>query len=623
MTPSIELSDYTGILRELADLRLVPHASFPAPAAKQLFARLLAQVPHFFMDNGNLFIGAVHPDEIQKNRLCLQAHLDHPGGILKAADSKKHLFAQVKGFSQPASLLGYELGAFSLSTGEHAADLEVEQVYSGREGAFAFFFPQAAALEARAGETFVVCHSAAFKEEDGYISSWNLDDMLNCAEIIRQIRKHPAGELYGLLTVDEETGHNGIKFFLENFREKELLLLNMDVVSDKTTLGNAPAGTEFGFRRTQAGVKLDECMPPAVEQRFSGHARADIPSGKCEAVTAVSGGAKALAVFVCIENFHNGNNRKQFLPERINTAVLSRYLEFIDNVVDALKKTRLPAMSATNTGGQILVTDLSGKISAMFSSAADFSGFLNNHLPELTRIFSDLGLSAPELHSGNYASYTGKADVKTIRAALAAIDLHQLRDKTLARLKQALPAHGFTALPDLEIIFLLFGRFNACNISSPRRAIILSLDRISPDDIERVLVHEMTHYYTDSAINHTSRVAGREALYYSEGLATAISAEVLGLPMAKALGMPEKKYAALCARKPQLEGWMKDYLAGDFMRLHEGKYHRYFIENPIPHPFLASEDAASRYGYFLAALETAELIDKGLFYDRLLQKPVS
>lgn len=613
-------------LQVLSTLHIVPHKSLDI-VQKRVLERIISPLPYFITDTGNVFIGAQSFESIYQDSLCLQAHLDHPGGVLKLSDTCDYGYCKYYGHTK-ARLAGHTVGCYLPGHTFPFATMEVEHICNTHTNEIILYFKDIHHNIVDQQAPIIVHAPFVPGIHENSITSWNLDDLLNVSIIIEYLKHNGTNQwCYGLLTLSEETGHSSLNSALDQLYDKNLFYVNMDCISDTIKTNH-----DFGIRKCQTEVKLDSCIP---RQLCDSEYCAEIPYGQCEGMTITAHKQKNISLFIKIQNFHNNVFRKKYEAESVTVETLGKYYTFVENTITELLQT----VSHTVTTAEPLqkkpsllhypklscsVIDHCTELRELLTELDTFSDYLTVGIKKISTIFSRYGLDVPALSRDSFTT------VKSIIASqhYPQITISFVEDivvfllDSLQGILQVSRDYFYRKISSIEIATLVLGNFNACNQTTPCHRILLSLEKIPLDDYQRIITHELTHYlmnyyWSRIPIDNIYRV------YYDEGLAVYLSAKYTSASLAKSLTLSENDFQRYTEHIEKLKCWFYDYAHGNHYRLFKGTYHEYFINKKICNPFLASKTEFSRYGYFLAALETAELIEEGVFNEKILCQPLS
>ena len=608
---------YYQIFEELSRLHIVPYHHWNS-FSRNILATLLENIPFFITDNGNIFIGEDAPAKIKNNRICLQAHLDHPGGKLYFSQTGDYMYSKIYGRKNSQSMVGRKFGAFLPGISQSLAELEVEHCQHNQDDYIILFFKANSDLiKDYQSEVLMVHYDSVPLIENNLLENWNLDDLLNAALIIYLLKyEQTFQDTYALLTLNEEVGHLGIYEFLNLIFDKNLFFINLDVIPSKSEIM-----TNFGIRSKQNQVPLDQFLPQAVIQSLDSKYLAEISSGVAEGVTLIKKNQRCVSLFVKIENFHNGTLLKNFAAEKISLSVLEEYLTFVKDISlkieESLEKRPPSSLKNHHEKIEIVLTDHASEIKKLILTSEDYTHYLTEVLPGLRKIFSKYNLNIPNFDLEYYSKYKNFLDNKEINI-LNQKDIEETAYYLIAQIAEIFKIKKERFCPQqIEIVQILLGNFNACNHYFPNQIIMLSDDKISSFELSRLLTHELTHFLTAN-IWRGLNLPEQLKKYYNEGLAVYLAAQKDQLPLYESLGFSQENYQHYLTQKNILEQFFADFWKGNHCKLHQGKIHTYFIENKIPHPFYAHQAELSRYGYFLAALETKIAFEEGNYYEKLL-----
>ncbi|MDY0091200.1 MAG: hypothetical protein RBT80_00700 [Candidatus Vecturithrix sp.] len=624
------LNQILQCLHELSSLHVVPYSTWTQDAIVRL-ETFLEGTPYCLTPHGNLFLGEDQFEHIQPGKICLQAHLDHPGGILHANQQAQYLFAKYYGIN--ARLTGYSLGVYEPGTSEKIDQIEVENaVFQERDQATCLFFKNNRKLsEALPERTFIIHHDAMPEMTESTISNWNLDDLIHCALIIALIkRKVFSDSVYGLLTHNEEVAQEGIRGWLHEIADTSLFFLNLDMIDTMLPLktpDDEPYQYMYGIRAEQSGIKLDQPLFPELINDVGRDYLAKIPVGKCEGHIMQEQSTRFMAMFLKIDHYHNGLNEKKFTAESLSVERFSHYLDFVQHTIVKINEYLAPNLSAKfitspqpEFPGTIHIVDHVEAIKDILDRCHTFSEYLYIGVPKLRTIYDNYQIPMPAITGENFEGMKGiilNGKYPDIRAS----QVHEWKTKIINELA-ILFDHIFQVQEKpVTLVKLALADFNARCTVRPER-ILLSVEQIPESELDRVLIHELTHYLT-ADIWSFQNMSPVKREYYSEGLAVVLSRKLLNVSLATALNMRDDDLTAYLDNITQLKLWNEEYLTGNVCSFFQGKYHQYFQKKEVVEPFVANGQQYQRYGYVLAALETQELMEKGGYDDHLFCQSIS
>ena len=176
--------EYCSILKTLSQLHIVPYYRWNN-AAKGLIGSLLEDIPFFITKSGNIFIGESSQEKIKNGRMCLQSHLDHPGGNLYFSENNDYMYMRFYGQRTSKFLVGRKFGTFLPGRYEKISSLEVEHCYeNGKDDITMFFKADDNLLNLYKSGQLIVHFDSELEINNGVLKNWNLDDLLNAAAII-------------------------------------------------------------------------------------------------------------------------------------------------------------------------------------------------------------------------------------------------------------------------------------------------------------------------------------------------------------------------------------------------------------------------------------------------------
>lgn len=418
--------------------------------SEKVLETVLNGIDYFITPEGNAFLGLSSFEEIQDQSLCMQAHSDHPGGHLMFDRENNHMYAKFYGHRKSKSaLIGRKFGVFKVGEIQALKYIEVEHCSEGQGEALTLFFePDQHLMDEYLTGELLIHYGQEPELRASTLSCWALDDLLNVAIIIEKLKNYCQNKrLYGLITVNEEVGHLGLKSSLGQLKEKKLFYLNMDVI-------DASMETEkpYGIRRRQEGIRLDQFIPKELISEFGQTYFADLKYGSCEGRTLITKGERALCLYVKIMNLHNGIMNRKFTAEMIEVDLMKDYLNFIDKVIGAMRENL-----------EVIHKVEKRNSSASFSNEVDIT--LNKS-------------------RGSLVSRLDEADINAIKLKLIA---------EIEEVFYPIPLSRLNINKSIEIREVTGGNFNACTKMTSHPHILLSVDRIPEDNMKRVLTHEMIH----------------------------------------------------------------------------------------------------------------------------------
>lgn len=627
------LNEIFQCLQKLSSLHVVPYYPWTPDAIRSLEI-LLEGVPYCLTPHGNVFLGENQIENIQLERVCLQAHLDHPGGVLNADQQTQYLFTQYYGTN--ARLLGYPVGIYEPGISEKIAQLEVENaIFQGSGQATCLFFkPNQTLYKALSKKTLLVHQNALPDMTAETISNWNTGALIHCALIIALLRSEEfSGRLYGLLSLNAQATQNGIRGFVYDTVDNPLFLINLDSIDNTLQLKNlddAPYQQSYGIRAEQAGIKLDQFIFPELLREIERAHLAKIPAGHCEAHAMQAANRPFISLFLKIRHYHNGVTQKKFTAEYLAVKELSHYVNFAKDAITMVKEhvtsnhskvfLTTVAGSQPEPSGTIHLVDQVEAIKNIFDRCQSFPEYLQSGIPKLQAIYSRYHIRVPNISADNFARVKNGA-LNGKFPEIQASQVYVWKNKVLGELTRLFNHNVLIQDKPVTLVTLLLANFNAFHV--PRlQSIFLSLEHISEDHLERLLIHELTHHLMADAWD-AQNISSPRREYYDEGLAVAISRKLSNSTLAEALYMKEEDFAAYLDNRAQLRMWFEEHATGKICSYFDGKYHQYFQRKPIIDPFMANGHQYQRYGYVLAALETEELMEKEMYYEYVFRQPVS
>ena len=149
--------------------------------------------------------------------------------------------------------------------------------------------------------------------------------------------------------------------------------------------------------------------------------------------------------------------------------------------------------------------------------------------------------------------------------------------------------------------------FNASNQSY---GIALSIEKLKMQDLQRVLVHEITHTLVNPLL-HPLSIPPLMKTTLGEGIACKATVDLLGISYAQSIGFSEMEYARYEENATWLASCLWQWLKGDLFAIRKGR-HEVIEPKQLPHPFLISKGGEfPKYGYFLGLHFVSEQMATG------------
>lgn len=609
---------FYSIFCKLSSLHVVPYYKW-TDERKLILSDIMGDTPYFITHDGNIIIGTDAIESIQENTLCLQAHIDHPGGTLYYDEANKHFYASWHGVRHNNYLIGRTVGIFG--AGNHTAikAVEIQHCHENEHGDVSIYFDyddEVASLYESG--TLLVHELQAPTVTDTHLINWNLDDLIHVAFIVTYILMHPEKAIVGILTVNEEVGHKGIAELFGVMKEKQLSVINFDVIDEAIN-----TGSDFGIRASQAQTDLLKFLPESLRIQVKEQMISPIDRGICEGVSLVRNEIKSLSIFLKIENFHNAIPIKKILPERIARVTLEAYFQFSMNLIDQLERNPMIIQNSTKKSEQnglsIEYIDYSERIIDIIRESSTYADYLANGLPAIQKIFIELNIEPPNLSQSQFMDLKTQIEmtnIPVIDESKVIILANQVVERVASLFHCSLESL-VSQVNTIKVRSLILGKFNACNNAGKERWMLFSLDQIKATEVERILVHEMVHYIS-APLWQSKSITSRERLMLEEGLAVCLSSEICGIELYESLGFSEVQCISYQENYYELQRQLYDYIAYNHCKTHRGKKHRYFMRSKVNNPFYANVSYYPRYGYFIAANEIKKCIKEERHFETLL-----
>lgn len=278
------------------------------------------------------------------------------------------------------------------------------------------------------------------------------------------------------------------------------------------------------------------------------------------------------------------------------------------------------ASSLSELPGTIHIIDHVEAIKDVFEGCQTFAEYLQIGLSKLRMIYDKYHIPIPNINVERF-EYVREKVLSSEYHEIRASQVYAYKKKILEELARLFDHKIVIRDKSITLVNILLANFNAHYISQTQ-SILLSLDQIQKEDFERLLIHELTHLFTTD-VWFCQNLSPIKKRYYDEGLVSAVSQKLSHSTIAEALYMNEDDFATYIANRNQLRTWFEDYIGGNICSYFDGKYHQYFQEKEVLNPFVANGHQYQRYGYVLSVLETQELIEKGVYYDRIFCESIS
>lgn len=600
------IKDIVDILKGISRLNVVPYYSW-SDRAKEILEQVLGDVPYFLTQCGNVFIGEKDIDDIEKRKTCLQAHIDHPGGKLIRDINGEFLQCNFYGHKGTQNILGRKFGVFTVGEEEAFEEIEVEHITENRDNSIALYFKQSEELlRAMEREDIMLHYNASVKKNDEYISNWNLDDLINVAVIIYLMKNEKKDSFYGLLTINEEVDRSGISEALNMLEEKKLKYICMDTIS-----GDIENVDNYGIRRIQSGIRLlNEKYEEVIKEKKWGKIF-DIPVGICEMLNITNSRNEGLALFLKIENFHNGLTVSRFEDERIKIELLKEYVVFLKDVISFVnEENKYPREQEElqYTSIEVELDDRAKEIRDRILKCENYIEFLNNEYGEISSILKNVSVEIPNLNEEQFYIY--REYLKNSKMIEVDKDrVSRIAENVISYLKGITNLRIRTEDVKIPIKCILLGNFNSA-INYKENTIMLSYDRLTQEELYIKITHELVHYFTND-IWRCININLNKRNTYNEGLAVYITSKLNNISISESLNFSDEDFQRYMKNKEELEKNLLKYENNTSCKLFKGKYHQYFVKDKVLEPFYINTEYYPKYGYFVGVDKIKELVEEG------------
>lgn len=555
------------------------------PNAWETFRTPLSQngIPHCLDAYGNILLGARTPQEWFSRlhqgdiRTVLQAHLDHPGAVaVRSWDEGRRYNARVQG-GLAKRLKGKRLFLHDADAKPVEGVLITTETEGFNERWITFKtdseFPLPGYLRGPHQNSRRI-----FRE--GFVEGWGLDDHAGCATLLSHFSRRRDSGVFGLLTLDEETGGGGI---LAHLREAEKFGLSIQEYPLLLSLEVTPEYPELGFICSRGprwrSADRNGKLTAAGEDPLA------LTKGVCEAGIWSRRGGCSACLAIPSEFSHNGRHENEWRAERVAFADVKRWEEMLETGMDVIY-----CENAATSHPPLRIFDHLEPLREAARAAADYVEAAQKVLPAWNGLHARFRLPAIRFAREEWPLWREtlltserwkKQIVENTQSCIDEIRRWLLIPRDAAR---EMPVHLFAGAP-----------FNASNQSY---GIALSVEKLREGDLNRILVHEITHWLTNPLLHRLSLPPVLKTAL-SEGIACKTTMDLLGLNPAQALDFREADFRRYEENAPLLAANLLRWLSGDLFSLREGR-HEILEERIPPHPFLISRGGAfPKYGYFI------------------------
>ncbi|MBI2344179.1 MAG: hypothetical protein HYV02_07615 [Deltaproteobacteria bacterium] len=596
---TVSVKDFSDWLAWIEQFPLVPGWQWTSKSWYRFSDRLArAGIAHCRDVYGNVLLGTHTMQRWFANirntttRLVLHAHLDHPGAIVThhlddATTNGWHRYSAVVQGGLPARLIGRRMMLCD-ADGDFVEEVLIDTQRQGLKESWISF--QTKSVVRLPGYLRGPHHNNLWMVRKDWFEGWGLDDHVGCAAILAYYVQHRPQDLLGLLTLDEEIGFSG----LHAHRDVSIhfgiaiqdwpMLYSLEVTPEYPALAHF-CGQGTSWRRSdRRGVLTD----------WLGVNPLDLTNGSCEASQWVRWGGRAACLVTPSEFAHNGRREQEWRAERVTVAdVVSLQEQLAEGVRTFTRQDRVRSVIApqsTIAHPDIRVHDHLQPLRKAAYQSGNYVDSLHKVLPTWNALHARFGLPAITFAQEDWDQWkksllSSEQWTKRIRAC-ATECFHLVRQwcGDARSDPSVVDIHVFAGAP-----------FNAANRSY---GIALSMEKLKPHDLQRVLMHEMIHTLTNPLLQ-SLRVPSLMKSALGEGLACKATIDLLGISPARALGFSDADYARYAAEASMLATALWQWLSGDVWIIRRGR-HTLVEPRHLSHPFVISRgETFPKYGYFL------------------------
>lgn len=627
------LTKFLDIYTKLANLHVVPKWYWNKNSILKLDQILKkCELPYYLDEVGNVILNVTSSAELidginsETIAQIFQAHLDHPGGVVKGVLGKnENLYCArwLGGYAN--SLEGRRILVYDVDS-NLSEITKVEYEVFDSSGRLIYFYCD----KKFQPESSVVHYVDENKSDDSSgIHGWALDDMIGCTSVIQTLSENRDSSCVGLLTLGEEIGCYGLKYFCNTYLKpgssKPPYFINIDMPEeeDNRFLSGNGAWLRVADRRS----KYSKELIGAIKSHLPHLKTISLTKGGTEAGNLVSMGFKAVSFAIPLKNLHNGSKHNCWAKESVLKSDVNALLKSLSSVVSMpqLVDARRPVKISNKANFKIKHVNYAKKITTKIKVSKEYCDYLANVSGYWNEINSKHDLPVRTLSSEEYDDLkknlsSNKYDDWDKKIVNLATEIFPIIADRLAQNY----THSFATL---NILSFIKSNFNACNMNGD---IGLSFDRLEEDDLKRVLAHEITHWVC-------GRIYGPNpyddfiGLLISEGVACYVSRELCKIDSPQALGVPDKTYLHYETIDRKLKNIFLDIVQGHIISEEKLVKHTTLKQNEYSHPFrLYKGNPFNKYGYYLGLkfvdycverkLEIGDLFSKFKFTENMFKE---
>ncbi|MBI4237626.1 MAG: hypothetical protein HY696_04300 [Deltaproteobacteria bacterium] len=558
--------------------------------------------------NGNMLLGATSPEQwyrkIQNGqiRCIVQAHLDHPGGIVTRVmpmqQGPYRYVARVEGGGRER----WNGTAWRLvdADGNALEEVVIDHAVRGfHERWISFRSPTQYPLP-----LYLLPPDRNGPDADpAWVEGWGLDDHLGCALLLQCFAEQVPEDVLGVLTLDEEIGGGGL-FTLRRAGDKLgftagqwPLLLSLEAAGENPQYEVACGGGCY-VRSQDRIATLDTAFVHWAEAAKIG-ATKSLPTGACEAGLWTRAGGRAACLVVPLQFYHNGVREGEWRAERaqyrdvrsLAIALRTCIAQWEDIASSPPTACDGSSTAAAAVRPHFVIHDDVTPLRIAATTVTEYVDCLQSVLPCWNTALHGLGQAPMKFSADQWPAW--REQLLTPRPWM-----ESLAARTEQWSQTVRDWLGITQLPraSLPIHLCLGASFNASQIDS---GIALSVEKIAAHDLDRILIHELTHWWIGTLIQ-TRAFRPLFATLLHEGLACLATMQLLALPEARAVAMPDAHLAHLEAEWAQIIGHLAHWWNGTLLTSTQRR-HEHVSPLVPPHPFAINRgETWVKYGYFIA-----------------------
>lgn len=618
------LFEYQFIYEVLRNLHIVPKYNWTTNKLKEL-CKLFSflKLPHFVDDIGNIIVNVESDREIKTRiekgdvSLILQAHLDHPGGVItKEISAIKGFYAAQWFGGYSGSLEGREMLIADLESNE-IDNVLIEMDVSHAAGRFLYFKGRAGLGAGSRVLHFNDMTSAGFKPDR--IKGWALDDLLGCASILYCMYKHPDPNNIGVLTLGEEVGSYGLSHFCRSYLDRSLPhippVINIDTPEQEE--GRFVCGEGIRIRTADKRAKYSDGVVTFLKETLNDVAAIPLTRGATEASLITEMGYTAGGLAVPIQNIHNGSRNNLWIEE---TAVLSDVFSLCSAVLNVITSSNKHRIQRTATGrvkgNKIEYVNHARELCSKLDTSHEYCDFMIKVSDHWNEMSQNYGFNI-NTHSENDYQELRKS-IGSQELDLLDVDMEKYASELVPRVYDLVAGGPMPQLGDMKIVSTLRANFNACNTNGN---IALSLDKISKGDVRRVLAHEVTHWVCHRLYDSLP-FSNYVQLFLQEGVACYVSKTLCETTDAEALGIPENTANYYESISKELREMFSKIILGDIVELKEHPKHTVLRARDNDDPFrISKSNRYNKYGYYLGLQFVKYCVRSGVQIGLLFSDP--